>query len=401
MRDFLCNEDYLNSEIDFDYEEITEKYEKISSLQEDIRNGVQKYPKKNEDIILDTRANTFQLIYGLILAKYSLGSECSELEKYYLQGVDILLEIGLCEIGYVNALQYFSLGILLEVSKDELSKLVKKADEDELDDILFDFLVKACGLNRNIISSKFQKENPYRKTKEIIEPALRNNKEASSKLVNYITKSWLKGHADYEWTTAHKRYGYVGLWSFESAAIAKIFNLDDSELKDDNHYPYDLAHYKNGMTFNKEIDLIQEEASAGTQADKFIPENPELEQIVPNEFRDEINRLLMDFSSLEDKDFWNKYDLDELWDTVDDYRKVKADGQILGSLVIDRLVCCEYVLQLDYKEDIEDFADNMKNYWKDSEVKLIRFELDNDQNYYAKVPASCNLKNVYEVKIYE
>ncbi|MDE5780019.1 MAG: DUF1911 domain-containing protein, partial [Lachnospiraceae bacterium] len=343
----------------------------------------------------------FHFIYDIIRAKYSLGLECSELEKYYLQGIDILYEIGLNEIGYVNTLQYLSLGILLEIPKDKLCKLVKKADEEELDDILFDILVKAYGLSRNIISSKFQKENPYRKTKEIIELALKNNKEASLKLVNYITDSWLKGHADYEWTDAHKRYGYVGLWSFESAAIAKIFNLDDSKLKDDNHYPYDLAHYKNDMTFNKEIDLIQEEESADTQADKFIPANPELEQIIPNEFRDEINQLLVDFSSLEDEDFWNKYDLFELWFTVDDYRMDKIDKQIIGSIVIDRLVLCEYVLQLDYKEDIEDFVDNMKNYWKDSEVKLIRFELDNDQNYYAKVPVSCNLKNVYEVKIYE
>jgi len=31
---------------------------------------------------------------------------------------------------------------------------------------------------------------------------------------------------------------------FEAAALAKILGLDDSALKDNNHYPYDLAHYK-------------------------------------------------------------------------------------------------------------------------------------------------------------
>lgn len=261
--------------------------------------------------------------------------------------------------------------------------------------------MKAYGLSRNITSSKFQKENPYGKTKEIINLALKNSKDASLKLINYITKSWLRGHADYEWTNAHKYSDYVGLWSFEAAAIAKIFNLDDSKLKDDNHYPYDLAHYKNNMTFNKEIDLIQEEASDDIQVDKYISANPELEQIIPNEFRDEINQLLIDFSLLKDEDFWSKYDLIELWYTVDDYKMYKINRQIIGEIVINQLVSCEYVLQLDYKEDIEDYVDNMKNYWKDSEVKLIRFELDNDQYYYAKVPVSCNLKNVYEVKIYE
>ncbi|TKI19923.1 DUF1911 domain-containing protein, partial [Bacillus cereus] len=32
---------------------------------------------------------------------------------------------------------------------------------------------------------------------------------------------------------------------FETAALAKILELDDTSLKDNNHYPYDLAHYKN------------------------------------------------------------------------------------------------------------------------------------------------------------
>jgi len=125
------------------------------------------------------------------------------------------------------------------------------------------------------------------------------------------------------------------------------------------------------------------------------------EQIIPNEFRNEINQLLVDFSALEDEEFWEKYNLIELWYTVDDYRMDKIDKHIIANIIINRLVSLGYILQLDYKEDIKDYADNIKNYWKDNEVKLIRFELDNDQNYYAKVPVSCNLKNVYEAKIHE
>jgi len=49
----------------------------------------------------------------------------------------------------------------------------------------------------------------------------------------YVEKEWIKGHND-----------------FEAAALAKILGLDDSALKDNNHYPYDLAHYKNGMSFD-------------------------------------------------------------------------------------------------------------------------------------------------------
>ncbi len=46
----------------------------------------------------------------------------------------------------------------------------------------------------------------------------------------------------------------------------------------------------------------------------------------------------------------------------------------------------DYILQLDYKEDLEDYIDNLKNFWNGSETKLIQFMLENDQNYYAWVP---------------
>lgn len=401
MRDYLCNEEYLNSKIKFNDEQILKKMEKIYSILEDVKNGVQRYPKKNEEILLDSRIRTFQLIFEVIRAQYSNGANGEKLEKYYIQGLDILQEIGLCKIGFVNTIQYVALGILLEIPNEKIEQIIKLADKEVLDDIIFDFFASAYGLSRRVRSTKFQKENPYKKIKDIIEIAVKSQNEASAELVNYVINDWLKGHADFEWTTAHKRPGYVGLWSFEAAAIAKIFNLDDSKLKDDNHYPYDLAHYKNNMTFKKEIDYVEKEINVNVEIEKFIPENKDLEEIVPNEFRDEINQLLVDFSALEDKEFWEKYNLIELWYTVDDYKKDKNNKEIIGSIVINQLVDSEYILQLDYKEEIEDYVDSMKNYWKDQDIKLVRFELDNDQYYYAKVPISCKIENIYEVNIYE
>lgn len=57
-----------------------------------------------------------------------------------------------------------------------------------------------------------------------------------------------------------------------------------------------------------------------------------------------------------------------------------------------------YIIQIDYKEDIEDYIDNIK-ILGEQEIKLVRFELENDQNYYAKVPRISNVKNMYEVHI--
>ena len=73
-----------------------------------------------------------------------------------------------------------------------------------------------------------------------------------------MEKEWLEGHASYGWKTAHKKVGYVGLWSFESAALAKILALNDEKLKSSSHYPYDLAHYKSNKRFSvKAIETVE------------------------------------------------------------------------------------------------------------------------------------------------
>ena len=37
---------------------------------------------------------------------------------------------------------------------------------------------------------------------------------------------------------------YYGYWSNETAAAVKILGIDDSCLKNQQYYPYDLAHFK-------------------------------------------------------------------------------------------------------------------------------------------------------------
>ncbi len=60
-----------------------------------------------------------------------------------------------------------------------------------------------------------------------------------------------------------------------------------------------------------------------------------------------------------------------------------------------------YILQLDYKEDLEDYYSSMKNYWNDSRTKLVQFILDNDQKYYALVPIDENVEDMYEIIVKE
>ena len=70
-------------------------------------------------------------------------------------------------------------------------------------------------------------------------------------------------------------------------------------------------------------------------------------------------------------------------------------------LIVFALVLKEYIYQLDYKEDLEDYEAFIKNEWNNESVKLIQFILDNDQQYYAYVPADMSVEHMYEVDILE
>jgi len=59
----------------------------------------------------------------------------------------------------------------------------------------------------------------------------------------------------------------------------------------------------------------------------------------------------------------------------------------------------KYILQLDYKEDLDDYKENLVNYWKGQEVKKARLQLNNDQNYYVYIPEKVDITSIYEVAI--
>lgn len=179
-----------------------------------------------------------------------------------------------------------------------------------MNDAVIDFLLCASDIGYTKMTNVYFKENPYAKTREIIELAQADKKEASKRLQTYMEKEWFKGHYDYEWKNAHKEPGYVGYWSFETAAIVKILGLDDTSLKDNNHYPYDLAHYKNEMKF-KHIDLSEYHYEDETEEIEDIVEgiehNPALENIIPPKWHSLVNELIHDYENMDDSSFYEKY----------------------------------------------------------------------------------------------
>ena len=406
MRNYLCIEEKCREGIEYNKEFIEENREDIKSLEEDTKNGIQRYSKDNKSIIEGTYLANFRYEMEDIRAKYSLGEEISVIEEDFHNAIYDLENTGSREIGYLSLIWMISLGILLETDKKNIERLKKIVDTKNMNDAVIDFLLCASDIGYIKMTNRYYKESSYAKTREIIELAQTDKKEASKRLQTYMEKEWFKGHYDYEWKNAHKEPGYVGYWSFETAALVKILELDDTSLKDNNHYPYDLAHYKNEMKY-KHIDLSEYHYEDETEEIEDIVEgienNSALENIIPPKWHSLVNELIHDYENMDDSSFYEKYKktigIGQVWFLPQEYEEENEQKDLLGSLIVFALTLRDYILQLDYKEDLEDYIDNLKNFWNVSETKLVQFMLENDQNYYAWVPKEANIPNMYEVKI--
>src|SRR5699024_7558628 len=130
-------------------------------------------------------------------------------------------------------------------------------------------------------------------------------------------------------------------WSFETDAIDKILGLDDEGLKDNIHYPYDLAHYKNNMTFRDIslneylVDTVEEEPETWIEG---IDNNPALEKIIPGRWHAFVDDLISDYRELNDDQFYDKYnkpmELEQIWFYKDEYKEENEEKNLLGTLIV-------------------------------------------------------------------
>jgi len=133
-----------------------------------------------------------------------------------------------------------------------------------------------------------------------------------------------------------------------------------------------------------------------------IENNPLLEKVIPPIWHSFVNELIHDYKVMDDSSFYEKYKksigLDQIWFLLQEYKEENKRKNLLGSLIVFAMVEKGYILQLDYKEDLEDYDSSMKNEWN-TKTKLVQFILNNDQNYFAWVPADANVEALYEVFI--
>ena len=373
MRDTRCKREVVEEGLNYLIGRINSNFENIEKFKKCTEEDVSSVLDINFSSIIKSKLK-------IISYKYTLGFDLSELHKEYLELIEQIDNIE--SIGGFFTSNIIALGILFEDGIESFEKLISLMDKEELHDLLFDYLINGCGLKRKFNSDIFF-DRDFKFSKELIELAQKDREQASKKLVHHIKTYWNIPIED----------KYKGYWLWEYGAISKMFKLDDSKLKDNPHYPYELAHYKNEMEFTTEkmLDSSKENYKEG------IPEYPRLEKIIPAKFHEITNNLLIDFKTLSDEDFYDKYELIDRID-YDDYIEQKKRPELLGRVLIYLLIDNWYILEFDELDALEE-VDHYKDFWGRRKVKPVCFCLDENCCYIAYIPKSSKIKSIFNIDI--
>lgn len=230
MRDKIMSEQYF---IDF----IAEENSRIERFRTKLANGEVKI-----DRIFSVEQRVNSLKFGVFIANYSLGTDLDTLKVDFDEILNDFPRFWTQTSSYITMVWMMSIAIMLETDNEKFCGLTALLDKYNRHDALLDFFsdYKLHGIIA-LKNHDFSCPVPYAELGKIIE----NNQGQQRLLKSYVEKKWYPGHKKFGICDVHKSKEkiYSGYWSFESGALAKILNIDDSPLKESDYYPYDLAHF--------------------------------------------------------------------------------------------------------------------------------------------------------------
>ena len=207
------------------------------------------YLKKNaknalifeEDLKNSTAPEQAQRIHGslsryrmnILIASFSSGADAAELQKLLSQVIFDLVRADLTP--YSSLLTALSFAVMLggnDAIQPALSRFRSECEEDKLLNGLRSFLETGNAS----WSGEYKFPRKYQALDAVFGAETSEKREAA--LLKYL-KSWYSKNKDAAWHDAlnNKHDIYYGYWCFESAALAKIYGLNERTLSQSEYYP--------------------------------------------------------------------------------------------------------------------------------------------------------------------
>lgn len=192
------------------------------------------------------RESIFEQQLLIIIAMYSRGDSIDVIASKYKEVIESWKNI--CspewiEYYYTENLWFVSLGIMLEMGNEVLEIIERKLKDENINDWLLNFLLSKGEKSVDQIEGQLIMPEKYQTLKNTICSL------DKSLLMRYLEKEWYANCKDYGWYDSHKQRRhrenlYFGYWCFEAGSVVKLLNWDDSDIANQQYYPYELVHYK-------------------------------------------------------------------------------------------------------------------------------------------------------------
>ena len=218
IRDKRKDKKYFDAYIAYQADRISKKTEKLSAAQGDDSKG--------------ERINKSLINYkvDMLIAQFSVGADAKSLEKYLKDAVNTAIDMQ--KVDYESVLVLMSISIMLS-DNESIKKISEKHKTLISEDKLLNFMSVFVESGKLFWNGKFIVPEVF--------DGLENLCDSSDKeriLLDYLYE-WYDNRKDASWYESDQRSKdtYVGYWSFESAALAKIFSISESKLKQNIFYP--------------------------------------------------------------------------------------------------------------------------------------------------------------------
>ncbi len=215
--------------------------------------------KIKQDRIIPVKQSMVTNLTQKLVAKYSAGLSVEELDEDFETILNLMEESwtdGKRKLvgpgnkvmdhyvidAHTQLLRILSVGFLLGSPIELFERLDNIIRDDNVIDLVFEFILAAKLNSREIRQEKHEYSfKSYHNLKEAIKE--KDKEEAEKLIAAFLDKEWLRDQKKAQMLTEPSKDWYYGRWSFESAAIVAIKDLDDSSFRDNEYYPKDLVDY--------------------------------------------------------------------------------------------------------------------------------------------------------------